>query len=263
MNRIEQIFRRLRSDQNTAVMPFVTGGYPTPEALPELLHACARGGAHCVEIGFPFSDPIADGPVIASAMNQALAQGITPQIIFEQVAGVRSTLDLGLIAMVSQSIMTRMGIERFVRHCVDAGIDGLIVPDLDLENASEIQALAEANSLILSLLVAPTTSDARLERLLAHCSGFVYMLARLGITGEQHAMPQLEPLLARLRARTDLPVVAGFGISTPEHVQAIAAEVDAVIVGSALIRRMRESNDPTTATEAFVRQLAEAAIVRP
>lgn len=259
MNRIEQILRQLKSEQRTALMPFLTAGYPTIDALPDLLHACVRGGAQCVEIGFPFSDPIADGPVIASSMEVALRQGISPEQIFEAVDRVRSELEIGLIAMVSQSIITRFGAERFVQQCSDAGFDGLIVPDLDLDDAPMLRGLVDARAMTLSLLVAPTTSDTRLEQVLNHCSGFVYLLARLGITGEQQASPQIEPLLSRVRQRSDLPVAVGFGISTPEHVEAVSPAVDAVIVGSALVRRLQDGEDPAATTEQFIRLLVEAA----
>ena len=250
-------------------MPFICGGHPAPDSTPALLAAIQRAGASIVEIGIPFSDPIADGPVIASAMHTALEGGVTPDSIFEQIARVRADLSIGLVAMVSISIVQRMGRagDRFVflDRAREAGFDGLIVPDAPPEEAPDLVRSARDLSLTMSFLVAPTTPDARAERIVRSCTGFVYLLARLGITGERPGegeAPGIEPAVARLRSMTDLPIACGFGISTPEQVARITAHADAAIVGSALVRRLNqahdEGSDPALVAERFVGDLVRA-----
>ena len=256
MSRINDIFSRLRREQKTALMPFLTGGYPSLEVTGETLPALERAGASMVEIGFPFSDPIADGPVIAASMHQALQHGTTPDALFDSIAAVRGSLSLGLIAMVSESIVWRVGTHEFVRRAAEAGFDGLIVPDMDPDDADDLYAAVEERDLSLSLLIAPTSSDARIGRLVARCRGFVYLLARVGKTGESREAPKIAAQVQRLRAMTDLPIAVGFGISTAEHVRAVTEHADAAIVGSALVRRMGEADDPVAAAESFVRELA-------
>lgn len=256
IGRIDDIFRRTRSESAAALMPFITAGYPSMDVTEQVLPRLEASGAGIVEIGFPFSDPIADGPVIASSMHEALEAGATPRKIFDLVRRVRPTVGLGLIAMVSESIIARMGEEAFVNEAADAGFDGLIVPDIDLEAAGRLKELADGRGLTLSLLIAPTSSPERIARIVAMCSGFVYLLARVGITGESDAAPQIDAQVQRVRAATELPIAVGFGISSAEHVAAVTSTADAAIVGSALVRRMGEAGDPVAAAASFVSDLA-------
>lgn len=240
---------RRGSRPTPAVLPFVTGGFPSLDSTRALLPRLAQAGAAAIEVGIPFSDPIADGPVIAESMHEALVAGCTPAGVFDAVRDVRTQVTCPVVAMVSVSIVDRIGPERFARDAAAAGFDGLIVPDIDLEDAPALRAACDAAGLALTLLVSPTSGDERIARITALCSGFVYALARLGITGERAEAPDVRPIVERIRRHTDLPIAAGFGISTPEHVQAVAAHADGAIVGSAIVRRMREAMQAGTSPE--------------
>jgi tryptophan synthase alpha chain len=260
LSRIDSIFAVRRP----ALMPFVTGGFPSLQATRLLIPALEKAGASIVEIGFPFSDPIADGPVIAASMHRALQQGLTPPAVFEVVREMREHTNLGLVAMVSDSIISRYrgeGPERFVTDAAAAGFDGLIVPDLDLDAAEPLAGLARMHDLSFTLLVAPTSTERRIARIVSLCTGFVYVLARVGITGEstQLDLKPLEQRLELIRRHTDLPLAVGFGISSREQVSSVTRLADAVIVGTALVRRM-DQPDAVRAAEhaaALVRDLAE------
>lgn len=260
MNRIDRIFESARADGRKLLMPFVCGGRPSLEALPGLLTGLERGGASIVEIGFPFSDPIADGPVIAAAMHRALLDGVTPEGIFGAVRAARERVELGLVAMVSMSIVERMGLGRFSSEARSAGIDGLIVPDCPVEESTGLASAASDAGLTLTMLVAPTTTGERLERIVGACTGFVYLMARMGITGESSGPPEVRTRVEQIRAMTDLPIACGFGISTPEHVSSVTRDADAAIVGSALVRRMEsaidEGVDPSAEAASFTSGLA-------
>jgi len=263
MSRIERIFDQLHADGRKGLMPFVTAGFPDMDATGAILPAVEKAGASIVELGFPFSDPIADGPVIQSSMTDALASGATPESIFRAVADVRERLSIGLVAMVSYSIVYRIGVERFIDTAAAAGLDGFIFPDLPLEEAGALREPVHAAGLTCSLLVAPTTPADRAKRIAEASSGFVYVVARTGITGEQDKAPEgLGDRVAVLREATDLPIAVGFGISRPEHVAAVVEHADAAIVGSALVRRIGEHRDrpPAEIAErvgAYVRELTE------
>ncbi|MFZ4576192.1 MAG: tryptophan synthase subunit alpha [Phycisphaerales bacterium] len=258
--RIDQIFADLRANRQKALMPFVCGGFPSPGVLTRLLPALQASGASVVEIGFPFSDPIADGPVIAAAMSRAIAGGTTAATIFKEVESVRAQLSIGLVAMVSVSIVNRLGGPKgFASRAAAAGFDGLIVPDVPLEESGELQAAAAEAGLAYSLLIAPTTVPARAAEIMAACSGFCYLLARSGITGEQSGTPEIAGRVAKLRQVGPLPIACGFGVSTPQQVNAVVRHADAAIVGSALVRRMSEAaaagRDPVDEAAAMVRAL--------
>lgn len=259
MSRIDAIFAAAKRDGGSVLMPFVTAGFPDLETTKRVLPELQQAGAGIVELGIPFSDPIADGPVIASSMHAALEHGVTPRRVFEMVKRVRPSVEgdpgLGLLAMVSQSIVARMSPERFFAGMKDAGFDGAILPDIDLEDAAEAAALAERHDLALGLLIAPTSPRQRIRLIVEHCRGFVYVLARAGITGEQQDAPDIAERVALVRSCTDLPIAVGFGISRAEHVAAVTQHADAAIVGSALVRHMGEADDPVTAAAAFTREL--------
>ncbi|MCA9290466.1 MAG: tryptophan synthase subunit alpha [Phycisphaerales bacterium] len=256
MNRIEQIFADLRREGGTALMPFIVGGAPSLDVTREVLPALEEAGASIVEIGVPFSDPIADGPVIASAMHEALLAGVTPRRVFDTVAEARPGTALGLVAMVSQSIVQRMGAESFMTDAAAAGFDGLIVPDVDVDTADDLARSAAEHGLTFSLLLAPGTNERRIARLVSLSTGFIYMLARTGVTGERSDLPDLGGRIELVRQHTDLPLCVGFGLSTPEQVAHVTQYADAAIVGSALVRRMSESADPVRDAKAFVRDLS-------
>lgn len=256
LSRIDSIFADLPSRKRAALMPFVTAGYPSLDVTRHVIPALEQAGASMVELGIPFSDPIADGPVIASSMHEALTKGVTPAQVFDVVREVRSRTGLGLIAMVSDSIITRMGPERFVCEAAAAGFDGLIVPDIDLDAARPLSGLARVHQLSFTLLISPTTTDDRVGRIAELCSGFIYLLARVGITGESDSLniDALRKRVARIRQHSRLPIAVGFGVSRPAHVAAVAQCADAAIVGSALVRRMA-GDDPVAAARAFIEEL--------
>jgi tryptophan synthase alpha chain len=267
MNRIDSAFADLKNSQQGGLMPFVCAGSPTVDALPRILPALERGGASIVEIGIPFSDPIADGPIIAAAMHTALEAGCTPEKVFEQVASVRDRLSIGLVAMVSVSLVQARGIGPFVERAAQAGFDGFIFPDAPLEESAELVAAAAEKGLTASLLVAPTTSEERAAKIAQTCTGFVYLLARAGITGERSDAPDVASRVAMLRHATSLPIACGFGISTAEHIAAVVEHADAAIVGSALVRRLTEAaksgRDPASAAEEFLTELSTGLVRMP
>jgi tryptophan synthase alpha chain len=263
MSRIDGIFAELRAlgGRRGAIMPFITGGYPSLEITAQTIPALEQAGASICEIGFPFSDPIADGPVIASSMHEALKSGVTPRKIFETIKNTRVKTKLGLIAMVSDSIITRMGPERFVSDATSVGLDGLIVPDIDLEAARPLSGLTKLHGMSFTLLIAPTTTERRIAEIVSLCSGFVYVVARIGITGESKSLgtQSLRKRIEIIRSHTNLPLALGFGISTSEHVAQALKLADAAIIGSALVRRMTDAADPISAAREFVREVSHAA----
>lgn len=237
------------------MVPFVVGGYPSLTALGQALVALSVAGAAVIEIGVPFSDPIADGPVISEAMRHAIEGGTTPSRLFDEIARVRSSVSAAIVLMVSTSIVERVGRERFLRSARAAGVDGVIVPDLDLDEAPDLSATCRELGLSLSMLVAPSSSPDRCRRIIESCSGFVYLLARQGVTGtgSEHSSgsrSELSRRVADLRSITKLPIACGFGISTPEQVAEVMKSADAAIVGSAFVRVMSESLDSGAAARA-------------
>ncbi|MFT5422350.1 MAG: tryptophan synthase alpha chain [Phycisphaerales bacterium] len=262
--RIQSIFRAARDEHRRLLMPFICGGSPTPDSTAKLIPTLSHAGASIIEIGFPFSDPIADGPVIAAAMHEALVAGVTPESIFEQVASVRDQIDTGLVAMVSVSLVYAHGINNFVTRAKDAGFDGFIFPDAPLEESADLTAAATEAGLTSSLLISPSTPMDRAELITQHCTGFVYVLARSGLTGEQKDAPQVAERIKALKQITTLPIACGFGISTADHVSSVVAHADAAIVGSALVRRLNDARDQgkdlNAAAEDFVADLATGLI---
>ncbi|MDP6986494.1 MAG: tryptophan synthase subunit alpha [Phycisphaerales bacterium] len=261
MSRIDDIFTTLRAAHKRALMPFVVGGYPGLDATEMVIAGLEDAGAAMAEIGFPFSDPIADGPVIAAAMHDTLENGTTIDTLLATVERVRPRTEAGLIAMVSESIVHRRGGGRFIQQLADVGFDGLIIPDSDHAAADELLPTIDACDLAFAMLVAPTTTPQRLPELIARCRGFVYLLAQTGLTGARAELPDLTERVAAIRALTDLPIAAGFGISTPDQVAAATATCDAAIVGSALVDRMSPGNNapeqaPPAAALAFIDMLS-------
>jgi len=240
-NRIDMIFDGLRATGGKALMPFVTAGDPDLTTTIRLLEAAQQAGASICEVGIPFSDPIADGPVIQASMSRALDQGLRVEAVFAAVAEARPRLTIGLIAMVSYSIVHRMGLNHFIERAQSAGFDGFIFPDLPLGEAGPVRAAVGEAGLILSMLIAPTTPIERAEQIAAASTGFVYVVSRPGITGAREALPpELPARLERLRGVTKLPMAVGFGISTAAQVREVVGVADAAIVGSALVAQIHE-----------------------
>lgn len=263
MGRIAEMFDRHRVAGTGALMPFIVAGDPRLEDLPVLLQALEAAGADAVEIGIPFSDPIADGPLIAAAMHTALERGTRVESVLEQVRGCRDSIGLPLLAMVSVSIVDRMGESSFIEALADAGFDGVIVPDADLDTIEPLVAAAESADIGFSTLLAPDTSPERTARIAATAREFVYLLARRGITGERGDAPELGSRVGLAREVTDLPLAAGFGIASAEHVAAVVRDADGAIVGSALVRAIEAASargeDLAEAVIRFIEPLAMAA----
>lgn len=237
--RIRDAFALARRESRCALLPFLTAGYPDLATTEALLRALPDAGADAIELGFPFSDPIADGPVIAESMHRALVAGVTPEAIFQMVA--RAQPRVPVLAMVSVSIVERMGAERFIARALESGFAGFIVPDADPAAAVSLSRMASDHGGGFCALVSPTTREPRLRELVAISTGFVYLLARAGVTGVSANAPEIAERAAQIRGVTDAPIAAGFGIATPEHVRAVAAHADGAIVGSAIVRAMTDA----------------------
>jgi tryptophan synthase alpha chain len=242
-----------------ALMPYLMGGFPTIEASIRIGEAYADGGADLVELGVPFSDPLADGPVIHAAATEALRAGSTLHHVLE--VGTRLAERVPVVLMCYANPMFARGAERFADELAQRRISGLIVPDLPLEEAGDVLAACDRAGVALVPLVAPTTPDERLDAIGARARGFVYTVSLTGTTGERLGAADAGSLLARVKARTDVPVALGFGISTPEQASAAAdAGADGVIVGSRLVRAAAEAaeagDDPAAAVAPLVAGLA-------
>jgi tryptophan synthase alpha chain len=242
-------------DKRAALMPYLMGGFPDVETSAAIGDACIDAGADLLELGIPFSDPLADGPVIQAAGTTALRNGATPDGILAVCERLAARAPIVLMTYVN--IVLARGYERFADQAVSAGAAGLIVPDVPLEESDELRAACDARGLALVPLVAPTTPDERLRRIGAKARGFVYTVSVVGTTGERAATDASE-LLARVKASTDVPVALGFGISNAEQAARAADDgADGVIVGSRLVRAAAESDTPARAVGALVGELAE------
>jgi len=255
VNRVTAVFGRLRDERRAAFMPFISAGDPSLEATEAILPALQdRGAADLVELGVPFSDPIADGPTIQASYQRALGRGVTPQAILDMLAHLRDGgLDLPVCLMVSYSLVYRPGMETFIERAADAGVDGLIVPDLPADEAGPLEEALRRRDLVYVPLVAPTTTPARREKVIAHATGFIYCVAVTGITGERDSLPEhLDEYVRGIRSEASVPACVGFGLSRPDHVKAVAEVADGAIVGSALIHRIADHADASPAEIAGV-----------
>lgn len=242
MNPIDKVFLQLREHRQKAFIPFITAGDPNVATTVRLVREVARRGAALVEVGFPFTDPIADGSVIQASYSRALAGGLRMDDVFDAFRTLTSSVgyeDVPLIGMISFSLVHHRGPERFVREAKEAGFSGVIVPDLPIDEAADLVKLAKDQDFKLIQLVTPTTPRARARQIAELSSGFLYCVSVVGITGARTELPaELLDQLRWLRTQTDLPLCVGFGVSTPEHVRTLREHVDGVIVGSALVRQL-------------------------
>jgi len=253
MSRLGPAFAAARG--HTGLIPFITAGYPTLEQSLEMLQGFARLGVRAVEIGIPFSDPIADGPEIQRASEWALARGVGRDQVLELVRGLRRESQLPVVIMTYANPILPGGAESFAMAAHEAGVDGMIVSDLPPDESPEIWAALDRAAIDSVMLVAPTTEPARLPLLIGRSRGFLYCLARTGVTGASAGFTgPLEERLATLRAHTPLPIAVGFGISKPEHARALEGLADAVVVGAALMRAV--AGDPARGAAERVLALA-------
>lgn len=222
-------------------MPFVTAGDPDLDFTADVLHELAARGSHLIEIGVPYSDPIADGPVIQASYTRALKHHVKLADILAMIGQAAPTITTPLVTMVSYAIVLRHGLAKYVDEVKSAGAAGLIVPDLPVEESGELAGICRAADVSLIQLVTPTTPHERAVRIAAASTGFLYYVSVVGITGERQELPpRLIDDVGWLREQTDLPICIGFGISTPEHVKMLAPVADGLIVGSAVVRRIAE-----------------------
>jgi len=250
---IQQTFQSIRAANRIALMPFVPAGYPNLETTAACILELQQAGASLIEVGFPFSDPIADGPTIQEAFTYALEHGIRIAQVIETVKSIRDRVAIPLVAMLSYSIVYRYGLERFVRELRDAGFAGLILPDLPPPEAQAVCATIRAGGLDTVLLIAPTTSRERRLEIAQLCSGFVYYLSVSGITGERDQLPaDLTQNVRELKSNTDVPVCIGFGIHRAGQVEQLRGIADGAIVGTAFVRRMKEHASEGSADIAVV-----------
>ena len=265
MSRISDQFQIAFDSNRMAFMPFVTAGDPDLGVTADVLSALGRAGVDLIELGFPYSDPIADGPVIQASYTRALENGVTVESIFSTVRDL-STDDMPpILAMVSYAIIFRFGTERFFETAAACGFSGLIIPDLPADEADEVAAMTKQNELDLVQLIAPTTTEERTQQILNASSGFVYCISVAGTTGVRQQLPEeLSTQLKSLRTKTDLPLAVGFGISGPDQVQTLNELADGVIVGSAVVRRIADADSSAAAVEsveAFAREMTSAVAV--
>lgn len=257
MNRIDRAFAALRPQGRLALIAYLTAGYPTLEATPALVEAVAGAGADLVELGIPFSDPLADGPTIQAASQAALRQGVTASRSLAAAAAARRRSDVPLLVMTYLNPVLAFGVEAFCRQAAGAGVDGLIVPDLPPEEAGELREAAGRAGLDLVFFVAPTSTPERIRAASAAATGFIYCVALTGVTGARAELdPAVLPLVRSVKAQTSLPVVVGFGLSRPEHLRALRGVADGAIVASALLDAItHEPGDAVGAATRFVRGL--------
>jgi tryptophan synthase alpha chain len=239
-NRLVRTFAEARAAGRKLLLPFITAGHPDLETTEALLKDFEARGARICELGIPFSDPIADGPVIQASYTEALAAGITSDRIFQSVRRYRQAGGkLALVAMVSYSIVYHHGVKDYLAAAAKAGFDGLIVPDLSLEEAPAVEGVAAGCGLANIMLVAPNTPPARRLEIARHSRGFLYFMSVAGITGERDKLPKATiAAVGELRKHTSVPVCVGFGISSPEMVKTVCQVADGAIVGSAIVHRI-------------------------
>ena len=240
--RIADLFERTRAARRAALIAYITAGDPAPDLTPSLVEALERGGADLIELGVPFSDPVADGPVIQRAAMRALQAGTTLARVLEIACRIRSRSEIPLLLFTYLNPVLRYGVERLAADAKSAGIDGCLLTDLSIEEAAQVVQVMHASGLDTVFLAAPTSTPRRLELVARYSTGFVYLVSRTGVTGESDSLSNsLAPLVASMRKVTDLPLAVGFGISKPEHVETVAQLADAVVVGSALVRIIEQN----------------------
>lgn len=244
MSAIDDLFTKLRAENRKALMPFVTAGDPDLEFTAEVIQELVARGAAMCEVGIPYSDPIADGPVIQASYTRALDKKVKLSGILNMLGAVAPQVSAPLVTMVSYAIIYRHGVEAYADELNERGLAGMIVPDLPVEESPQLAEICAKRDLSLVQLITPTTPEDRALRIAATSSGFIYYVSVAGITGERTQLPpELVERVTWLREQTPLPVCIGFGISQPEHVRMLSQVADGLIVGSAVVRRIAETTE--------------------
>jgi tryptophan synthase alpha chain len=259
MTRIGCLFERLRKEGRKGLVAYITAGDPTPDRTPGLVDALVRGGADLIELGVPFSDPIGDGPVIQRAGERALKAGTTLRGVLKMAAEIRTRSEVPLLLFTYLNPVMRYGLDRLARDAAAAGIDGCLLIDASVEEAGAYVTAMRAHGLDTVFLAAPTSTERRLKLVAEFSSGFVYLVSRTGVTGERESLSAAAgPLIEAVRKVTDLPLAVGFGVSRPEHVAELGRQVEAVVVGSAIMRLIERNLDNPSLEiqlESFTREL--------
>lgn len=244
MSSIDLLFEQLRKTGRKAFMPFVTAGDPDLGFTADVLRELVSRGANLCELGIPYSDPVADGPVIQASYTRALDKNLKLAAVFEMLQGLTPQLTAPVVTMVSYAIIYRHGLEAYVREAKAAGVAGAIVPDLPVEEAGPLAEVCRREDFSLIQLITPTTSRERARRIADQTTGFIYYVSVTGITGERQELPPtILDNVAWLRKQTELPICIGFGISRPEHVRMLAPVADGLIVGSAIVRHVARASE--------------------
>jgi tryptophan synthase alpha chain len=244
MSRIGARFKQIRSRGGKAFIPYIMAGDPSMARTRELIGILEGCGADIIELGVPFSDPLADGPTIQNAAQRSLAEGVTLGSVIELVRQLRTHTQIPLVFMTYYNLIYKYGEERFVRDAADAGVDGMIVPDLPPDEAANLLGLSRKAKMDLVFLLAPTSTEERIRKVSKASGGFIYYVSITGITGARLSMDSsIETHVAKIRAETDKPVAVGFGIATPEEAAAVSRFADAVIVGSAIVKRVGDPDE--------------------
>ena len=263
LTRISKRFAELRDAGELGIVAYITAGDPTLDATPEYVLALAEAGADIVELGVPFSDPLADGPTIQRASERALKSGTTLHGVLDLVRRIRQANQVPLVLFTYFNPVLQFGLGKFAAAAAEAGADGVLVTDLAPEESEDYRRILQAHQLDTIFLAAPTSTDERLQKIAACSSGFLYLISRTGVTGAKDALPDdLPALLRRARRFTQLPIAVGFGISLPGHVSVLGGLADAAVVGSALVSEIEKASSVDAASAALrdrVRSLKDAA----
>ena len=255
MSRIASAFARAK---HTALIPYITVGYPTVETTLKAVPLFAKNGCDIIELGIPFSDPLADGATIQQASYKALRRGVTPSVCFEVARELRRQVKIPLVFMTYYNPVLKFGLERFCLKCAEVGIDGLIMPDLPPEEGKELEKSTVKHSLDLVYLLSPASTEERIRLVTSRSSGFIYLVSLTGVTGARDRLPdELESFVGSVRRRTEKPLCVGFGVSTPEQARRVAMVADGVIVGSRIMQLLDKDKSLEDACS-FVKCLREA-----
>jgi tryptophan synthase alpha chain len=264
MSRIAQRFAELRARKEGALIPFLVGGAPQPQTFQAVIEVVAKSGADVIEVGVPFSDPLADGPQIQAASERALAVGVTLEGVLQMVGQFRAQCETPVVIMTYYNPVLQYGLSEFAGAAAEAGVDGVIISDLPPEEAGPWKKAAEAAGLDTVFLLAPTSTAERIRLVADLAGGFIYCVSRTGVTGARRELSRdLAPLVERIRAETDKPIAVGFGISSPDQVREVCRAADGAVVGSALvdlIAREGEAPELSARVGEFVTGLKQATI---
>lgn len=250
MGRIGESFARLKKEKRKALVIFITAGDPDIETTVKLVKAASAAGADIVELGVPFSDPLADGPVIQESFHRAIRGGTNVNRVIEAVAKIRKDCQVPIVFMLASTLVINHGVGRFMKDCARAGVDGLIIPDAPVDEAGEFVPSAKSAGLDTILLAAPTSTGARLKKIAAMSAGFVYYISVTGVTGKKKATAEdVSSGVRKIKRLTSLPVLAGFGVTEPAQAREVSRHADGVIIGSQAIRIINSSKSKSKAVE--------------